>query len=108
MSAHHFSTVATILGNPIYWGSPPRDHTPDQLASLKALGVNTLFVNLAWSRPWMDAVTLAEAHVSPTYPWLSDPTRVATNAPRLRWPQPPNWRLVCALITAARSLCLTW
>ena len=84
MSPHHFSTVATILGNPVYWGSPYRDHTPEQLASLKTLGANTLFVNLAWSRPWMDAVTLEEVHVSPTYPWLSDPARVATNAPRLR------------------------
>jgi hypothetical protein len=84
MSLPHFSTIATILGNPVYWGSPHRDHTPEQLASLKALGVNTLFVNLAWSRPWMDAVTLEEVHVSPTYPWLSDPARVAANAPRLR------------------------
>ena len=84
MSTSHLQTVATILGNPVYWGSPHRDHTPEQLTSLKALGVNTLFVNLAWSRPWMDAVTLEEVHVSPTYPWLSDPTRVATNAPRLR------------------------
>ena len=84
MSDLPFPTVATILGNPVYWGSPHRDHTPEQLASLKALGVNTLFVNLAWSRPWMDAVTLEEVHVSPTYPWLSDPARVATNAPRLR------------------------
>ena len=84
MSELRFPTVATILGNPVYWDSPHRDHTPEQLASLKALGVNTLFVNLAWSRPWMDAVTLEEVHVSPTYPWLSDPARVATNAPRLR------------------------
>jgi hypothetical protein len=77
-------TVATILGNPVYWGSPHRDHTPEQLASLKALGVNTLFVNLAWSRPWMDAVTLEEVHTSPSFPWLSDPGRVAANAARLR------------------------
>jgi hypothetical protein len=84
LSPPRFSTVATILGNPVYWGSPYRDHTPEQLAGLKALGVNTLFVNLAWSRPWMDAVTLEEVHVSPTYPWLSDPARVATNVARLR------------------------
>jgi hypothetical protein len=78
------ATIATILGNPVYWDRPYRDHTPEQLVSLKALGVNTLFVNLAWSRPWMDAVTLEEVHVSPTYPWLADPARVATNAARLR------------------------
>lgn len=77
-------TVATILGNPVYWGSPYRDHTPEQLASLKALGVNTLFVNLAWSRSWMDAVTLEEVHTSPSFPWLSDPGLVAVNAARLR------------------------
>ncbi|MCU0503398.1 MAG: hypothetical protein MUC51_16880, partial [Anaerolineae bacterium] len=84
MSELRFPTVATILGNPVYWDNPYRDHLPEQLASLKTLGVNTLFVNLAWSRPWMDAVTLEDVHISPTYPWLSDPKRVATNAPRLR------------------------
>lgn len=84
LSHPHLSTVATILGNPVYWGSPHRDHTADQLAALKALGVNTLFVNLAWSRPWMDAVTLEEVHTSPSFPWLSDPARVAPNATRLR------------------------
>jgi hypothetical protein len=84
VSELRFPTVATILGNPVYWDIPHRDHLAEQLASLKTLGVNTLFVNLAWSRPWMDAVTLEEVHVSPTYPWLSDPARVAANAPRLR------------------------
>jgi hypothetical protein len=84
LSHPHFSTVASILGNPVYWGSPHRDHTAEQLASLKALGVNTLFVNLAWSRPWMDAVTLEEVHTSPSFPWLSDPARVSANATRLR------------------------
>jgi len=84
VSELRFPTVATILGNPVYWDIPYRDHAPEQLASLKTLGVNTLFVNLAWSRPWMDAVTLEEVHVSPTYPWLSDPARVTMNAPRLR------------------------
>jgi hypothetical protein len=84
VSPHRISTIATILGNPVYWASPYRDHTREQLASLKALGVNTLFVNLAWSRPWIDAVTLEEVHVSPSFPWLSDPARVATNAARLR------------------------
>ena len=84
MSVPRFPTVATILGNPVYWGGPYRDHTPEQLASLKALGVNTLFVNLAWSRPWMDAVTLEEVHVSPSFPWLSDPARATANAARLR------------------------
>jgi hypothetical protein len=82
MSAYR--TVAAILGNPVYWGSPYRDHTPEQLAQLRALGVNTLVVNLAWSRPWMDAVTLEEVVASPSYPWLSDPAVTATNAARLR------------------------
>ncbi len=84
MSVPRFPTVATILGNPVYWGSPYRDHTPEQLAALRALGVDTLFVNLAWSRPWMDAVTLEEVHISPSFPWLSDPARAAANAARLR------------------------
>jgi hypothetical protein len=81
---HPFSTVATLLGNPIYWREPYRDHTPAQLAELKALGFNTVFVNLAWSRPWMDAVTLPEVAISPTYPWLSDPAVVEGHRKRLR------------------------
>jgi hypothetical protein len=84
VSAPSPPTIATLLGNPVYWGSLYRNHTSEQLASLKALGVNTLFVNLAWSRLWMDAVTLEEVQGSPTFPWLSDPVRVATNAARLR------------------------
>jgi hypothetical protein len=79
-----YRTVAGILGNPVYWGSPYRDHTAAQLSALKGLGVNTLVVNLAWSRPWMDAVTLEEVVVSPSYPWLSDPAIVSANAARLR------------------------
>lgn len=72
-----FRTVATILGSPVYWGPPYQDHTPEQLAVLRGLGVDTLVANLAWSRPWMDVVNLEDLHVSPSYPWLSDARRAA-------------------------------
>ena len=77
-------TIATLLGNPVYQGSPYRDHTPGQLAALAVLGVNTVFANMAWSRRWLDAVTLEDVAVSPTYPWLSDRGQAEDNARRLR------------------------
>ena len=72
-----FSTIATILGNPVYWESPYRAHTSEQMATLRQLGFNTIFVNLAWSRPWMDVVTLEQLHVGTSYPWLSDTNALA-------------------------------
>ena len=79
-----FQTVATILGDPNFYTDGYRAHSPRQLEGLAGLGVNTVFVNLAWSRPWIDAVTLEEVVVSPSFAWLSDGAQIADNAARLQ------------------------
>jgi len=64
---------ATVLGSPCFWGAPYQDHTPEQLAALHDLGYRAVFVNIAWSRPWLDVVTLEEMIVAPSYPFCCDP-----------------------------------
>jgi len=64
---------ATVLGSPCFWGAPYQDHTPEQLVALRDLGYRAVFVNIAWSRPWLDVVTLEEMTVAPSYPFCCDP-----------------------------------
>jgi len=63
----------TVLGSPCFWGAPYQDHTPKQLAALRDLGYRAVFVNIAWSRPWLDVVTLEEMIFAPSYPFCCDP-----------------------------------
>jgi hypothetical protein len=79
-----WNTVATILGNPDFAGEEHRAYSAAQLRTLRDLGFNTVFVNLAWSRPWLDAVTLEEVVTGTSYPWLSEPHHIERNVPRLR------------------------
>ena len=65
--------ATTVLGSPCFWGAPYQDHTPEQLAALRDLGYEGVFVNIAWSRPWLDVVTLEELFVAPSYPFVCDP-----------------------------------
>jgi hypothetical protein len=43
------------------------------LAALADLGYQGVFVNIAWSRPWLDVVTLEELVLAPSFTWLCDP-----------------------------------
>lgn len=72
MSSHRLYAT-TVLGSPCFWGAPYQDHTPEQLAALRDLGYEGIFVNIAWSRPWLDVVTLEEMTVAPSFPWLCEP-----------------------------------
>lgn len=67
-----FTNVCGMLGNPNFYGDPYQAHTAEKIEQLKAMNVNTVFVNIAWSRPWVDAVNLENTAVSASFPLLSD------------------------------------
>jgi hypothetical protein len=73
-----------MLGNPVYWGGEYQDHTKDQLAKLTSLGVDTLVLNIAWSRPWLDVVNLEELYVPREFGYLGDPDGAAAKRETLR------------------------
>ena len=65
----HFAGMA---GNPSFFGKEIHQaHTDEQMKELSRVGVDTLFVNIAWSRPWLDVVTMEEMAFSSSYPLLS-------------------------------------
>lgn len=67
-----FTNVCGMLGNPNFYGDPYQEHTAEKIEQLKAMNINTVFVNIAWSRPWIDAVNLENTAVSASFPLLSD------------------------------------
>ncbi|MDR1692585.1 MAG: hypothetical protein LBR72_04440 [Oscillospiraceae bacterium] len=67
-----FMYKAAMPGNPTFYANGLQDYSVKGLESLKALGMNTVFVNLAWSRPHIDAVVLEAVAVSKTFPLTSD------------------------------------
>lgn len=76
---------AAMPGNPTFYKDGLQDYSVEGLEKLKSLGINTIFINLAWSRPHIDAVVLEAAAISKTYPLTSDPGEVEKTRERLAW-----------------------
>jgi hypothetical protein len=72
-------------GNPTFYKDGLQDYSLTGLKKLKDLGINTVFINLAWSRPHIDAVVLEAAAISKTYPKTSEPGEVEKTRERLAW-----------------------
>lgn len=70
----------TMIGNPVYYSEEFRDYSPKTIEKLKDYGVDTVLINIAWSRPFIDAVTLEHLSVSKEFPLFSDPETVAENS----------------------------
>ena len=66
----------TMIGNPAYYGKGFRDYSVGAIEKLKEYGVDTVLVNIAWSRPYIDAVTLEHLAISAQFPLMSDPETV--------------------------------
>lgn len=81
---NRFETVACASGNPSFCAEKFCDYSPEGLKALKDIGVNTLFINIAWSRPWMDAVVLEHLVASDRFPLLSTETDIEANLKRFR------------------------
>ena len=79
----NFKYRAAMPGNPTFYRNGLQDYSPEGLKKLAGLGMNTIFVNLAWSRPHIDAVVLEAAAVSKSYPLNSDPAEVERTRKRL-------------------------
>ena len=61
-----------MIGSPSFYGSDRyQKHDDIHLEALKTMGIDTLFLNIAWSRPWLDSVNLEDIAVSSTYPAFS-------------------------------------
>lgn len=75
---------AAMPGNPSFYENGLQDYSTEGLQKLKEAGVNTIFLNLAWSRPHIDAVTLEHVAVSKSYPLTSDEMFVKANREKLR------------------------
>ena len=78
-----FKYKAAMPGNPTFYKDGLQDYSAEGLEKLKTLGMNTVFINLAWSRPHIDAVVLEAAAISKTYPLTSDPETVEKTRERL-------------------------
>jgi hypothetical protein len=66
------TTFCSMIGNPSFYGERFQDYSLENINKLKETGVNTVLVNLAWSRPHIDAVNLEHLVVSESFPLLSD------------------------------------
>lgn len=60
-----------MIGNPVYYGEEHRQYTKENLEKLREMGADTILVNIAWSRPYIDAVLLEHVAVSDKYPLMS-------------------------------------
>ncbi|MBO4364521.1 MAG: hypothetical protein J5912_09095 [Clostridia bacterium] len=63
--------VAGIVGNPSFYGEEFRDYSDETMRKMRLYGFNTVFVNIAWSRPHIDAVVPEHIAVSKKFPLLS-------------------------------------
>lgn len=70
------ANICVMPGNPSFYGEGFQDYSPENLKKLKEHGADTIFINLAWSRPWIDAVVLEHTAISESYPLLSDEKEV--------------------------------
>lgn len=80
---HMFTNICGMPGNPTFYGEVHQDYSTENLQKLVNLNINTVFINLAWSRPWIDVVNLEHAAVSKSYPLLSDLEEVQVNRKKL-------------------------
>ncbi len=67
----NIKTRAAMPGNPSFYEDGLQDYSIESLLKLKEKGINTIFINLAWSRPNIDAVCLEHCAVSKSFPLLS-------------------------------------
>lgn len=75
---------AAMPGNPAFYTNGLQDYGIESLEKLKNKGINTIFINLAWSRPHIDIVCLEHIAISKTYPLLSDKDNVIKNRQKIR------------------------
>ena len=68
-----YTDIAGIIGNPAFYGEEFRDYSPEAMQKMREYGFNTVFVNIAWSRPHIDAVIPEHVMVSERFPLISPP-----------------------------------
>lgn len=68
-----YVNIAGIVGNPSFYGKGFREYTPDTFSKMKQYGFDTVFVNIAWSRPDIDVVIPEHIAVSERFPLISPP-----------------------------------
>lgn len=78
------SVRAAMPGNPSFYENGLQDYSPEALQKLKDKGIDTIFINLAWSRPYIDVVTLEHVAVSKSYPLLSKEDDVIKNQRKIK------------------------
>ncbi len=80
----NIKTKAAMPGNPSFYKNGLQDYSAESLLKLKEKGINTIFVNLAWSRPEIDAVCLEHCAVSKSFPLLSDEYDYVLNRQKIK------------------------
>lgn len=78
-----FNNICGMPGNPSFYGETHQDYSQENLQKLMELNINTIFINLAWSRPWIDVVNLEHVAVSKSYSLLSIMEEVQANRKKL-------------------------
>lgn len=68
-----YTNIAGIVGNPSFYGEVFRDYSPETMRTMREYGFDTVFVNIAWSRPFIDAVIPEHVMVSKKFPLISPP-----------------------------------
>ena len=75
---------AAMPGNPSFYEDGLQDYSVESLLKLKDKGINTIFINLAWSRPHIDAVCLEHTAISKSFPLLSPEYDVIINRQKIK------------------------
>jgi hypothetical protein len=78
-----FKYICGMPGNPTFYGEVYQDYSRENLQKLVDLHVNTVLINLAWSRPWIDVVNLEHAAVCKSFPLLSNQDEVEMHRKQL-------------------------
>ena len=68
-----YTNIAGIIGNPSFYGEGFRDYSPETMRTMREYGFDTVFVNIAWSRPFIDSVIPEHVMVSKKFPLISPP-----------------------------------
>ena len=68
-----YTNIAGIVGNPSFYSEGFRDYSPETMRTMREYGFDTVFVNIAWSRPFIDAVIPEHVMVSKKFPLISPP-----------------------------------
>lgn len=74
----------TMIGNPAFYGDGFRTYDQKTLDVLKEHKVTSVLVNIAWSRPYIDAVIPEHVVKSKEFPLLSDDKTVALRSAQLK------------------------